>query len=89
MALSKSIFFTDISGVEREVQGAYIAVYGIRSSKLQAIAQVSTKTGKDGNLLYEAEYAFVPDYTDDAKNLLAQAYAYIKTLPELAGSIDC
>lgn len=89
MALSKSIFFTDISGVEREMAGAYIVVSGIMSSKLQAIAQVYTKTGKDGKLISDAEYAFVPDYNDGARNLLAQAYDNLKTLPEFADAVDC
>lgn len=89
MALSKSVFFTDISGVEREIAGAYIVVSEIRSSKLQAIAQVYTKTGKDGKVISDAEYAFVPDYTDGAKNVLSQAYEHLKTLPEFAGAADC
>lgn len=89
MALSKSVFFTDISGVEREVVGAYIVVSGIRSSKLQAVATVHEKTEKDGNIIAESEHAFVPDYSDGAKNGLAQAYSHLKTLPEFADAADC
>lgn len=38
--------------------------------------------------MHGKEFSFVPDNSDGAPNWLAQAYAYLKTLPEFADAVD-
>lgn len=39
--------------------------------------------------LFGYMHEFTPSIEDGAKNFVAQAYLYLKTLPEFAGAIDC
>jgi hypothetical protein len=94
MALSKAISATsDVSvfsdGVTFQTSAsangvAYIKVERVDSSKSAAIAYVTySGDAVKGNKTFE----FVPNL--DGKNFIAQAYDYLKTLPEFAGATDC
>ena len=42
---------------------------------------------KDGDVFETKRYGFFHDL--NGKNFIAQAYNYLKTLPEFAGATDC
>jgi hypothetical protein len=47
-----------------------------------------TVEGKQENLIiYQNEFSFTPEL--DSSNFIAQAYEYLKTLPEFEGATDC
>lgn len=40
------------------------------------------------NKYCDFDFEFTPNLSEDSPNLLAQAYAYAKTLPEFIGAVD-
>ena len=64
----------------------YIKVQTISGTKLKIDFSISI-TSSTGAIKYKSFY-FSPSLTADT-NFIAQAYDYLKTLPEFAGAVDC
>jgi hypothetical protein len=65
----------------------YIKVESVSGSKKMMQAFVSFSDDDKKQKLFEKQFAFTPSM--DAGNFIAQAYTYLKTLPEFAGAVDC
>ena len=88
MALKKTITIRDSFDEMREIPDVYIKVNAVSGGKNQMVIDVVFfKSGADGKRLKNAGYIFKPDLA--GKNFIAQAYDYIKTLPEFSGATDC
>lgn len=96
MALSKNISetapsFTIYKGTKLNLEDAvingtaYIKVESVTSSKTVAKCTVSFKV--DDLPAWESKYSFEPSL--DGDNFIAQAYEYLKTLPEFSDAVDC
>jgi hypothetical protein len=99
MALKKSFTFNGINYVAFEnvyfetgessvnTPLLYIKVESVSGSKEKVQTFVSFTDEAKKQKLFEKQFAFAPSM--DAGNFIAQAYAYLKTLPEFAGATDC
>lgn len=90
MALKKTFTQTQapFSGA-LEIVDAYWRVEQVTATKNEAQCAVTINL-KDGDTLTQVEnkrYSFAPNL--EGKNFIAQAYDYLKTLPEFAGAQDC
>jgi len=90
MALRKNVYITP-NGYDNEASltNAYIKVESVNGSKQKLIATVSFLNDKTSPAI-KAEtkaYVFIPSM--DNKNFIAQAYTYLKTLPEFDDAVDC
>lgn len=84
MALAKDI--KTVYGVE--LKNAYLRVENVRLENKENIAfSVCVYADKSKSAIEAKPYACV--YDIDGANPIAQAYNYLKTLPEFAGAIDC
>ena len=88
MALKKSNIETkeDFSG-QLTAQDVYWRVFQIAGNKEKITATIAAYVAKDGRMLLNRQYEFAPNM--DGGNFIAQAYNYIKTLPEFDGATDC
>ena len=86
MALAKNISVKAFGKVF-SFENAYHKVDGIFGSKESLNFKLVAKTSKDGEILKSDSYVFVPNL--DGKNFIAQAYDYLKSLPEFSSAIDC
>lgn len=75
--------FPDVSAM------SYCRAEKVNTIKNQAVCSVIYFTENKEQMLGNAEFSFVPSVADDAKNHIAQAYAYLKTLPDFTGAEDC
>jgi hypothetical protein len=74
------------NGTQRISFFAYICVISVTADKSSAAARVNFK----GDLNTFDKYYQVPISTNEnSKNFIAQAYDYLKTLPEFSNAIDC
>jgi hypothetical protein len=89
MALKHTLTLEDNFGVSCQIPDAYVQVYEVEGSKVNALARYFVRTQRDGNVLARKEIAFVPAVELGAPNFIAQAYEHMKTLPEFAGAVDC
>jgi hypothetical protein len=89
MALAKPVEVMDSFGDLKTFQNAYFRVENVSGNKTRMFADI--KVYKDLNSIAkpikQLSEKFTPDLT--GKNLIAQAYNHLKTLPEFAGAIDC
>jgi len=85
MALKKTV--TTEQGFE--ANGAYHRVEGVRlNGKTSMSFQIrSYKDAKDFPAFSDAMH--ICAYDIEGKNPIAQAYEYLKTLPDFTGAIDC
>jgi len=66
---------------------AYVRVDKVNGSKNSMNASVGFyKDNAEGEMIKGEGFAFIPSLES---NFIAQAYDYLKTLPEFAGAIDC
>jgi len=90
MALSKTLTETKqhFDGV-LQIADAYWKVEQVIVSKTHGIAVVSVSKNVDGmkHQLTSQQFTFTPNL--NGSNFIAQAYEYLKTLPEFAGATDC
>jgi hypothetical protein len=96
MALRKTIEVTGVSKVLTpygpyvkgdetvSVQDAYLRVEEVTGSKSKVLFSVSINA--DDGLTMKMKYEFTPNM--DGENFIAQAYAYLKTLPEFSDATD-
>ena len=88
MALKKSITATSSFNEEVVFPNAYHRVETVNGGKNGLYTLVTSyKSLDDMFAITNKVYAFTPDL--NGSNFIAQAYQYIKTLPEFAGAIDC
>jgi hypothetical protein len=86
----KSLVQTDWGVIDNGTQflsfAAYIKVENVYGDKTQLTANVSFK-GETQSFI--KQYQIPASVAPDSANFIAQAYAYLKTLPDFAGAIDC
>lgn len=70
-----------------EYPNAYIRVEGVNYQKPDAIITFRFYEEQGGKMFGEWQSKFAPSM--DGGNFVAQAYAHLKTLPELVGALDC
>lgn len=87
MALTKTIELVDNFNITVSISNAYIKVGVINGNKENMGATVLFYKEKDNLIVQQKQYEFSVDLA--GKNFFAQAYDYLKTLPEFAGAIDC
>lgn len=89
MALAKPIQVTDSFGDQKTFQNAYIRVENVSGNKTRMMAEI--KVYKDAASTTKPIKQLVEKFAPDlgGSNLIAQAYAHLKTLPEFAGATDC
>ena len=87
MALKKQITLKSNFGDDVTFSEAYIKVENMMGNKSQMRVDVSILKEVNGIVLERKIYLITPDL--GGKNFIAQAYDYMKTLPEFAGSVDC
>lgn len=88
MALQKTIYIAR-SGFSGQLvaENAYHRVVSVTASKQSASAQIAVFDKKGGVQLDSSFFEFNPAMDD--VNFIAQAYEYMKTLPEYQDSKDC
>lgn len=87
MALFKTLELVDNFNVTVNIQNAYIKVVTVNGNKDLLFANVTAYKEKDGQTLTNKSYEFTPDLA--GRNFFAQAYEYLKTLPEFSNATDC
>jgi hypothetical protein len=68
------------------IPDAYIVAYSVEATKTEARATVHFR-GK--GVAITKFYTFTPSVESNSSNFIAQAYLYLKTLPEFADAVDC
>jgi hypothetical protein len=90
MALQKTFIQTQapFSG-SLEIADAYWRVEQVISTKREAqcVVTINKKDGDNFEQVANKRYSFEPNLS--GRNFIGQAYDYLKTLPEFAGSMDC
>lgn len=87
MALQKTIAVKTDFDQEYIISNAYIRVDSINGGKDNLSVLVNSY--KDKNLAPIKTNRFLFQPAMDGKNFIAQAYDYLKTLPEFVGATDC
>jgi hypothetical protein len=87
MALTQNVELTDNFGEKISFANAYIRVENLTGTKLSIAAKVSTYKSKDADFLGYQFVNFTPDM--NGGNFIAQAYEYLKALPEFTQAKDC
>lgn len=87
MALKKPITLKTNFGDEVVFYDPYIRVENISGNKNKLIANVYFYKKIDDIVVNTKAYSFKPDLNNN--NFIAQAYEYLKTLPEFEGATDC
>jgi hypothetical protein len=87
MALEKNIMLKTNFDTDIVFQRAYIKVRSVNMSKDAAQINVDFYSDANGKVVDMKQYNFVASL--NGNNLIAQAYNYLKTLPEFAGATDC
>jgi hypothetical protein len=87
MALNKTMKLVNNFQQEVIFSSTYIKIDKISGHRDSMLISINVQDKKDGVVLQLQSYAFKPNL--DGKNFIAQAYDYLKTLPEFAGATDC
>ena len=85
MAIKKTVM--TVHGIE--VADAYHRVEGVTLQGKTSISYSLRSYKNSSGLPFFEEQYITSDYDINGDNPLAQAYAYVKTLPEFTGSVDC
>ena len=88
MALQKQMTFVNNFGEDSIFDETYIKVEEVIFSKPKAESRVSYRKNKEDKILKEDYFEFDANVEVDSKNAIAQAYEYLKTLPEFADATD-
>ena len=75
-----------IEGFPSVFAPAYCKVERVSASKSNAVASILYLSEDRSIVLGSQEISFAPSVEDGSKNFIAQAYDYVKTLPEFLGS---
>ena len=87
MALKKQITLKSNFGDDVVFNNSYIKISALYGDKNSLRIEVNVHKTENGAILDRQQYYFSP--TLEGKNFIAQAYDYLKTLPEFAGAMDC
>jgi len=87
MALQLNLTLKDNFLIDQNFRNSYIKVAQVKANKESAIAIVNFFSDKDGVPLKTDNFEFLINL--EGSNFIAQAYNYIKTLPEFDGAVDC
>ena len=82
MALKKSFSFNGL-----DISNGYVKVIQVSGAKENMEFSAAYKIDANNNPLVYKNFNFVPDL--QGSNFIAQAYNYLKTLPEFDGAVDC
>lgn len=74
------------NGNQKITFSAYVKVINITGSKTQLDVEVLFKSDSHK---FTKNYLFTPSVSTGSVNFIAQAYKYLKTLPEFADAEDC
>ena len=89
-AEGKATIQTPIGNIENGIQrvsfSAYVKVISINGDKTQINASVNFKGDAQQ---FNKQYQVPISIEAGSANFIAQAYAYLKTLPEFSGAEDC
>jgi hypothetical protein len=95
MAL-KSNWSKSLLGFDNPAQkeNAFIRVDSVVANKKCATARVivyanAPENDSPAQIIDEVEYSFVPSVAAKSTNFVAQAYEYLKSLPEFENATDC
>jgi hypothetical protein len=72
---------------ELTLRNAYCKVTEINGSKYNLFVTLSVQNKEIDSVVDTRVYNFVPSL--EGENFIAQAYDYLKTLPEFANAVDC
>ncbi|AVK50679.1 hypothetical protein AXY43_23150 [Clostridium sp. MF28] len=70
------------------VNSAYIKILNQNGDKNNLVLNVGIYDKKDGTLLKQECYSFIPDVSSTSKNFIQQGYEYLKTLEEYKDVVD-
>ena len=87
MALKKQVILKSNFGDDVFFNNAYVKVGALHGDKKSLRIDVNVHKTEGGAVIDSHQFYFTP--TLDGKNFIAQAYDYLKTLPEFAGATDC
>lgn len=87
MALKKQITLKSNFGDDVFFNNPYVKVNALHGNKNSLRIDVNVHKTEGGVILDQHQFYFSPML--DGKNFIAQAYDYLKTLPEFAGATDC
>ena len=89
MALKTNFDLVNNFGQISSLTNCYCKVTQIVGNKTRINFQVVVMN-EDKNFVYQEEtFGFDPSVDKNANNFIAQAYEYLKTLPQFASSVDC
>lgn len=90
MALQKT-WTKVIDGFESQAsqKNAYCKISGLNGNKNSMVIEVSIFNKKNGNGIDTKYYTFAPSVEENSLNDTAQAYYYLKTLPDFSDAVDC
>ncbi|WP_186119583.1 hypothetical protein [Burkholderia gladioli] len=87
MALTKSMT-VQAFGQDVTIPDAYVKVTVVNVTTKNANAFVCIFAADRTTVISQSQYMFTPALADSSPNVIAQAYAYLKTLDQFAGAID-
>jgi hypothetical protein len=77
------------TSVTYEVQKAYVKVLDVIGNKEMINFSLGFFDNKNGNLLYDKNFEFMPSLGENDPNFIKQAYEYLKAFPEFSEAVDC
>jgi hypothetical protein len=89
MALKKTFQAEDNFGQVVTLADAYCRVTQVVGDKSLLNISVEILNSEKNRLLMQRFFSFVPSVDEGATNFIAQAYVYIKSLPEFSEAQDC
>jgi len=88
VALQKILSLENNFG-EQSTFDCYIKISEMICTKQSAIIKVEISKKDRSRVLSEKDFSFVQSLEETAKNSWSQGYAFLKTLDEFSGSLDC
>ena len=87
MALTKQVILKSNFGDDVAFDNAYVKIGALYGNKDSLRIEVNVHKTEGGAILDRRQFYFTP--TLDGKNFIAQAYEFLKTLPEFSNATDC
>lgn len=89
MAIQINISAENNFGQISTLANCYCKVTKLIGDKVQLHIKMDVMNAEKNRVYREETFAFAPSVEDGAKNFIAQAYDYIKSLPEYASAVNC
>lgn len=87
MALKKQVTMKSNFGDDVSFPEAYVKVENVAGNKQELRVEVFVYKKQGEQVIDRKGYSFNPNL--NGINFIAQAYEYLKTLPEFADAVDC